>query len=58
MKANEIYQAKADEIYAKLGHALMQKKQADELVEELEFQLKALVVSYPLLQKVESDGQE
>jgi hypothetical protein len=53
MKATEIYQTKADQIYAQIGHAVMQKKQIQEKIEELEFQLKALVLSYPHLQEVE-----
>jgi len=53
MKANEIYQEKADQIYAQIGHAVMQKNQIQEKIEELEFQLKALVLSYPHLQEVE-----
>jgi hypothetical protein len=55
MKANEIYQQKADQLYAQIGHAVMQKKQLEESIEELELQLKALVLSHPLLQQVESE---
>jgi hypothetical protein len=64
MKANEIYQEKADQVYAKIGHAFMQQKQINEKLEELEFQLKALVLSHPHLQEVENrmmespDGKE
>ena len=53
MKANELYQKQADIIYGKIGHARMQQKQIEELIEELEFELKALVRSYPQLQAVE-----
>ena len=53
MKANELYQKQADLIYGKIGHARMQQKQIEELIEELEFELKALVRSYPQLQAVE-----
>tara|TARA_R110002020_G_scaffold337011_1_gene552520 strand:+ start:736 stop:921 length:186 start_codon:yes stop_codon:yes gene_type:complete len=55
MNANEIYQQKADQLYAQIGHAIMQKKQLEESIEELELQLKALVLSHPLLQQVESE---
>ena len=55
MKANEIYQQKADQIYAQIGHAVMQKKQLEESIEELELQLKSLVLSHPLLQQVEAE---
>jgi cell fate (sporulation/competence/biofilm development) regulator YmcA (YheA/YmcA/DUF963 family) len=64
MKANEIYQTNADKIYAQIGHAVMQKKQIQEKIDELEFQLKALVLSHPYLQEIErkilesSDGEE
>jgi outer membrane protein assembly factor BamD (BamD/ComL family) len=55
MKANEVYQRKADQLYAQIGHAIMQKKQLEEGIEELELQLKALVLSNPLLQQVEAE---
>jgi hypothetical protein len=55
MKANEIYQKQADLIYAKIGHARMQQKQNEELIEELEFELKALVRAYPQMQLVEQE---
>ena len=55
MKANEVYQRKADLLYAQIGHAVMQKKQLEEGIEELELQLKALVLSNPLLQQVEAE---
>jgi len=55
MKANEVYQRKADQLYAQIGHAVMQKKQLEEGIEELELQLKALVLSNPLLQQVEAE---
>ena len=54
MKANEIYHQKADQIYAQIGHAVMQKKQIEETIEDLEFKLKALVLSHPHLQEVEA----
>ncbi len=53
MKANELYQKQADIIYGKIGHARMQQKQIEELIEELEFELKALVRAYPQMQAVE-----
>ena len=37
MKATEIYHQKADQIYAEIGHAVMQKKQIEETIEDLEF---------------------
>ena len=55
MKANEIYQKQADLIYAKIGHARMQQKQNEELIEQLEFELKALVRAYPQMQLVEQE---
>ena len=54
MKANEIYHQKADQIYAEIGHAVMQKKQIEEKIEDLEFKLKALELSHPHLQEVEA----
>ena len=54
MKANEIYHQKADQIYAEIGHAVMQKKQIEEKIEDLEFKLKSLVLSHPHLQEVEA----
>ena len=54
MKANEVYHQKADQIYAQIGHAVMQKKQIEETIEDLEFKLKALVLSHPHLQEVEA----
>ena len=53
MKANELYQKQADIIYGKIGHARMQQKQIEELIEESEFELKALVRAFPQLQAVE-----
>ncbi len=53
MKANELYQKQADIIYGKIGHARMQQKQIEELIEELEFELKALVRAFPQMQAVE-----
>ena len=55
MNANEIYVTKANDLYAALGHAIIQKKQLEEQIEELEFQLKGLIVHNPLLQKLEQD---
>jgi len=55
MKANEIYQKQADLIYGKIGHARMQQKQIEELIEELEFELKALVRAFPQMQLVEQE---
>ena len=54
MKANEIYHQKADQLYAQIGHAVMQRKQIEETIEDLEFKLKALVLSHPHLQEVEA----
>ena len=53
MKANKLYKKQADIIYGKIGHARMQQKQIEELIEELEFELKALVRAYPQMQAVE-----
>ena len=58
MKANEIYQEKADQIYAQIGHAVMQRKQIQEKIEDLEFKLKALVLSHPHLLDVEAKLME
>tara|TARA_R100001510_G_C7646688_1_gene203990 strand:- start:458 stop:673 length:216 start_codon:yes stop_codon:yes gene_type:complete len=58
MKANELYQKQADIIYGKIGHARMQQKQIEELIEELEFELKALVRAYPQMQAVELEIQK
>ena len=55
MKAAEIYQEKADQLYALIGHAYMQKKQIAEQIEDLELQLKSVVINQPLLTKVESE---
>jgi|TARA_R100000084_G_C4516886_1_gene85039 hypothetical protein len=55
MKANELYQKQADLIYGKIGHARMQQKQIEELIEELEFELKALVRAFPQMQLVEQE---
>jgi 5,10-methylene-tetrahydrofolate dehydrogenase/methenyl tetrahydrofolate cyclohydrolase len=55
MNANEIYVAKANDLYAALGHAMIQKKQLEEQIEDLELQLKGLIIHNPLLQKVEQD---
>ena len=55
MNANEIYVTKANDLHAALGHAMVQKKQLEEQIEELEFQLKGLIVHNPLLQKLEQD---
>ena len=55
MNANELYVTKANDLYAALGHAMVQKKQLEEQIQELEFQLKGLIVHNPLLQKVEQD---
>ena len=55
MNANEIYVAKANDLYAALGHAMVQKKQLEEQIEDLELQLKGLIIHNPLLQKVEQD---
>ena len=55
MKANEIYVAKANDLYAAIGHAMLQKKQLEEQLADLEAQLKGLIIHNPLLQKVEQD---
>ena len=55
MNANEIYIAKANDLYAALGHAYVQKKQLDEKIDELESQLKGLIIHNPLLQKIEQE---
>ena len=55
MNANEIYVAKANDLYAALGHAIIQKKQLEEQIEDLELRLKGLIIHNPLLQKVEQD---
>ena len=55
MNANEIYVAKANDLYAALGHAMVQKKQLEEQIEDLELQLKGLISHNPLLQKIEQD---
>ena len=55
MNANEIYVAKANDLYAALGHAMIQKKQLEEQIEDLELRLKGLIIHNPLLQKVEQD---
>jgi hypothetical protein len=55
MNANELYVTKANDLYAALGHAMVQKKQLEEQIEELEFQLKGLIIHNPLLQKLEQD---
>ena len=36
MKANEIYHQKADQIYAEIGHAVMQRKQIEEKITIME----------------------
>jgi len=61
MKANKIYQESADLIYAKIGHAMMQKKQIEQQlkeqdlnIEELEFELKMLVRAQPYIQQIEA----
>ena len=56
MNAKEIYIAKANDIYAALGHAHLEKKQVEEKIEQLEIQLKSLVEFEPLLIKVEQDA--
>ena len=56
MNANEIYVAKANDLYAALGHAMIQKKQLEEQIEDLELRLKGLIIHNPLLQKVEQDA--
>ena len=58
MSANEIYVAKANDLYATLGHAYIQKNQLEEQIANLESQLKHLVNLNPLLQKVEQDTLE
>ena len=60
MKANEIYQQKANELYAHLRHAFIQKKQIEDQIEDLELQLKGLVKSHPLFHAIgdDSDGEE
>ena len=58
MKANEIYVAKANDLYAAIGHAMVQKKQLEEQIADLEAQLKGLIIHNPLLQKVEQDTLE
>ena len=60
MKANEIYQQKANELYALLGHGFIQKKQIEDQIEDLELQLKGLVKSHPLFHAIgdDSDGEE
>ena len=58
MNANEIYVAKANDLYAALGHAYIQKNQLEEQIANLESQLKHLVNLNPLLQKVEQDTLE
>jgi len=58
MNANEIYVTKANDLYAALGHAMIQKKQLEEQIEDLESQLKYLVNLNPLLQKIEQDTLE
>ena len=62
MKANEIFQERVDQLYAQIGFTIMQKKQLEQQLEEqdlilkdLEFNLKALVLSKPHIEKVESD---
>ncbi len=55
MNANEIYVAKANDLYAALGHAMVQKKQLEEQIADLELQLKGLIIHNPLLQKIEQD---
>jgi len=58
MNANEIYVAKANDLYAALGHAHIQKNQLKEQIADLESQLKHLVNLNPLLHKVEQDTLE
>ena len=62
MKANKIFQEKVDQIYAQIGYTIMQKKQLEQQLEEqdlnlkdLEFKLKALVLSKPHIEQVERD---
>ena len=55
MNANEIYVAKANDLYASLGHAIIQKKQLEEQIEDLELKLKGLIIHNPLFQKVEQE---
>ena len=56
MNANEIYVAKANDLYAALGHAYIQKKQLEEQISAFEAQLKGLIIHNPLLQKVEQQA--
>ena len=42
-------------MYAAIGHAMVQKKQLEEQLADLEAQLKGLIIHNPLLQKVEQD---
>ncbi len=56
MNANEIYVAKANDLYAALGHAYIQKKQLEEQISDFEAQLKGLIIHNPLLQKVEQQA--
>jgi len=58
MNANEIYVSKANDLYAALGHAYIQKKQLEEQISDFEAQLKGLIIHNPLLQKVEQDARE
>ena len=37
------------------SHAMIQKKQLEEQIEDLELRLKGLIIHNPLLQKVEQD---
>ena len=62
MKANKIFQEKVDQLYAQIGYTIMQKKQLEQQLEEqdlnlkdLEFILKALVLSKPHIEQVELD---
>ena len=55
MNANEIYVAKANDLYAALGHAMIQKKQLEEQIEDLELTLKGLIIHNPLFHKVEQE---
>ena len=43
---------------AKIGHDRRQEKQIEELIEELDFELKALVRAYPQMQAVELEIQK
>ena len=56
MNANEIYVSKANDLYAALGHAYIQKKQLEEQISDFEAQLKGLIIHNPLLQKVEQQA--